>query len=382
LKVICSGNLIRYPLGGLSWHHLQYLVGFARLGHEVTYVEDYGWPDSCYDPAREDMTSDPSYGIAYLVKLLRLHGLERSWCYLAEDGTAHGMPRERLAQLCRACDVYFNLSNINWIPEFELCTRRVLVDTDPVFTQIGGHGMSESFAVYDALFTYGENVHRPECTMPTAGVHWQPTRQPLVLDLWPVSEGEAAAPFTTVMNWTAYGEREHDGLVYGQKDREFTPYFSLPNDTGTSMEIAINGPSEVRERLVEGGWRIADPGKVTRDPWIYQEYLRSSRAEFSVAKHAYVSTRSGWFSDRSAGYLATGRPAVLQDTGFSDCLPVGKGLIAFSTPEEAVAAIRRIDEDYASHCRAARAVAEECFDSRRVLTDMLEWCFATETAAR
>ena len=317
LKVICSGNLIRYPLGGLSWHHLQYLVGFARLGHEVTYVEDYGWPDSCYDPAREDMTSDPSYGIAYLVKLLRLHGLERSWCYLAEDGTAHGMSRERLAQLCRACDVYFNLSNINWIPEFELCTRRVLVDTDPVFTQIGGHGMSESFAVYDALFTYGENVHRPECTMPTAGVHWQPTRQPLVLDLWPVSEGEPAAPFTTVMNWTAYGEREHGGLVYGQKDREFTPYFSLPNDTGTSMEIAINGPSEVRERLVEGGWRIADPGKVTRDPWIYQDYLRSSRAEFSVAKHAYVSTRSGWFSDRSAGYLATGRPAVLQDQRWS-----------------------------------------------------------------
>ena len=382
MKVICSGNLIRYPLGGFSWHHFQYLVGFARLGHEVTYVEDYGWADSCYDPGRGDMTSDPSYGIAYLVKLLRPHGLDKSWCYLAEDGSARGMSRERLAQLCRGCDVYFNLSNINWIPEFELCTRRALVDTDPVFTQIGGHGMSESFALYNALFTYGENVHRPECTMPTAGVHWQTTRQPVVLDLWPATGGEPAAPFTTVMNWTAYGECEHEGRVYGQKDREFTPYFSLPNETGTSMEIAINGPTEVRERLIEGGWWIADPGKVTRDPWTYQDYLRFSRAEFSVAKHAYVSTRCGWFSDRSAGYLATSRPVVLQDTGFSDSLPVGKGLMAFCTPEEAVAAIRRIDEDYASHCRAARAVAEECFDARRVLTDMLEGCFTAQMAVR
>lgn len=375
MKIICAGNLIRYPLGGFAWHHLQYLVGFARLGHDVIYVEDYGWPDSLYDPARGDMTSDPGYGIWRLMALLRPHGLEESWCYLSEDGSSHGMSRQRLARLCGECDVFFNLSNINWIPEFELCARRVLVDTDPVFTQIGGHGMSESFDQYHALFTYGENVHRSGCSMPAGGARWQPTRQPVTLDLWRVTAGAPSAPFTTVMNWSAYGEREYEGRVYGQKDREFTPFFSLPNETGQSMEIALNAPAEVRKRLRDGGWRLADPGKVTRDPRTYQDYLRSSRAEFSVAKHAYVRTRCGWFSDRSAGYLAMGRPVIVEDTGFSDFLPCGEGLLAFRSRDEAVEAINRLNDHFAAHCRAARGVAEEYFDARRVLTDLLERSF-------
>src|SRR5262245_6775550 len=138
LKILVSGHLVRYPLGGHSWHHLQYLVGLQRLGHQVWFFEHYGWPDSCYDPVRNDMTSDPAYGLAYLAALLRPHELADRWCYLAEDGRAHGITREQLAQLCRECDLYLNLSNINWIPELEACRRRVLVDTDPVFTQIGG----------------------------------------------------------------------------------------------------------------------------------------------------------------------------------------------------------------------------------------------------
>ena len=378
MKIICAGNLIRYPLGGFSWHHLQYLVGFARLGHEVIYVEHYGWPDSCYDPARCDMTSDPGYGIGRLTQLLQSHGLGESWCYLAEDGAAHGMSRSRLSQLCRECDVFFNLSNINWIPEFELCARRVLVDTDPVFTQIGGHGMSESFDQYHALFTYGENLCQPDCSAPTGGARWRPTRQPVTLDLWPATAGDPAAPFTTVMNWSAYGEREYKGRIYGQKDREFTPFFSLPNETGQLMEMALNAPPEIRKRLGAGGWRLADPGEVTRDPWTYQEYLRSSRAEFSVAKHAYVSARCGWFSDRSAGYLAMGRPVIVQDTGFSDFLPCGRGLLAFRSQDEAVEAINRLSDNYEAHCRAARAVTEEYFDARRVLTELLERSFSRE----
>src|SRR5215813_3026784 len=381
MKIICAGNLIRYPLGGFSWHHLQYLVGFAQMGHEVTYVEDYGWGDSCYDPARGDMTSDPRYGIAYLIKLLQQYdsyGLDKRWCYLAEDGVAHGLSRQRLAQLCRECDVFFNLSNINWIPEFELCGRRELMDTDPVFTQIGGHGMSESFSQYHALFTYGENVGRPGCPAPTGGARWQPTRQPVTLDLWPVSDGVPSAPFTTVMNWSAYGEREYEGRVYGQKDREFTPFFSLPNQSGQLMEIALNAPLATRKRLAAGGWRLADPGEVTRDLWTYQDYLRASRAEFSVAKHAYVSARCGWFSDRSAGYLAMGRPVIVQDTGFSDFLPCGAGLLAFRSPAESLEAINRLNDNYDMHCRAARAVVEEYFDARRVLTDLLERSFSRE----
>jgi hypothetical protein len=372
LKIVCSGHLVRHPLGGHSWHHLQYLVGFRRLGHEVTFFEDYGWPESCYDPSRDEMTSDPSYGIAYLLKLLRPHGLEDRWCYLAEDGTAYGMPRERLAQLIRECDVYFNLSNINWIPELEACRRMALVDTDPVFTQLGGHGMGGPFSRYHTLFTYGENVHRPGSDMPTGGARWLPTRQPIVPDLWPVEPGYPAAPFTTVMNWSAYGDVEHEGRVYGQKDREFEPFFALPRETGEPMELAVNAPTEVQNRLLAGGWGLADPLEVSRDPWTYQRYLRASRAEFCVAKQGYVSTRCGWFSDRSAGYLASGRPVIVQDTGFSDFLPCGTGLLAYRTKEEAMAAVHRLREDYGEHCRAARAVVEECFDARRVLTEMLE----------
>jgi hypothetical protein len=282
------------------------------------------------------------------------------------------MPRERLAELCSECDVYFNLSNINWIPELEQCRRRVLVDTDPVFTQIGGHGLGGPFSRYHALFTYGENVHRAGCDMPTGGAHWFPTRQPVVVDLWPVEAGDPSAPFTTVVNWSAYGDREYEGRVYGQKDREFEPFLSLPRDTGEAMQIAVNAPATVRERLAGGGWQLADPKEVTRDPWAYQEYLRGSRAEFGVAKHGYASTRCGWFSDRSSAYLATGRPVVVQDTGFSDFLPCGEGLLAYRSPEEAVAAIRSLSDDYEGHCRAARVVLEEHFDASQVLTDLLE----------
>ncbi len=372
LKILCSGHLVRYPLGGHSWHHLQYLLGFRRLGHEVTFFEDYGWPGSCYDPAQNDMTSDPSYGIAYVEKLLEPFGLNERWCYLAENGSAYGMKRDHLAQICRECDVYFNLSNINWIPELELCQRRVLVDTDPVFTQIGGFGIGGPFSRYHVLFTYGENVHKIGCNIPTGGAIWLPTRQPVVLDLWPVEPGNPSAPFTTVMNWSNFGHREYEGRIYGHKDREFEPFFSLPRDVAEPMEMAINAPPPVLARLTEGGWGLVEPRNITRDPWTYQRYLGKSRAEFCVAKHAYVSTHSGWFSDRSAAYLAMGRPVVVQDTGFSDFLPIGMGLLAFRSPQEALTAIGHLKQDYVGHCRAARTLAQDYFDATNVLSDLLE----------
>jgi hypothetical protein len=372
LRIVCSGHLVRHPVGGHSWHHLQYLVGFLRLGYRVTFFEDYGWPNSCYDVSRDEMTADPSYGITYLESILRPFGLEQSWCYLAEDGTALGMTRGQLAAACRDADVYFNLSNINWIPELEECRRRVLVDTDPVFTQVGRHGIGGAFSRYHVRFTYGENVHRPGCAMPTGGTSWLSTRQPVVLDAWAVSPGDATGPFTTVMSWAPYADLEYQGQALGQKDRQFMPFYSLPHSTGQPMELLVTGvPAETRRRLVGGGWRVADPLTVTRDPWQYQGYLRASRAEFCVAKHGYVVTRCGWFSDRSAGYMASGRPVVIEDTGFSDFLPTGRGLLSYRTPAEALARIREVQDDYHGHCRAARALVEEYFDAGRVLTDLL-----------
>jgi hypothetical protein len=373
-KIVCSGYLVRCPVGGLSWHHLQYLVGLERLGYEVWYVEEYGWPNSCFDPTIDAMTDDPRYGLAYLEALLKPFGLERSWCYLAEDGSVHGLGREHLAQLCRECDVYLNLSNVNAIPEVEECRYRVLVDTDPVFTQIGAHGLGPPFASYQRRFSFGENVHRPSSDMPTGGVAWLPTRQPIVLDQWPATVGDPVAPFTTVINWSAYGEHTYAGRRYGQKDREFAPFFTLPRDVGEPMEIAMNGPDDVKARLIAGSWVVREPAEVASDPRSYQAYLRASRAEFCVAKHGYVSTHCGWFSDRSAAYLALGRPAIVQDTGFSDFLPSGAGLLPFRTPAEALAQISRLPERYTEHCQAARQIAEEYFDARKVLTALLERC--------
>lgn len=372
LKIVCSGYLVRCPLGGFSWHHLQYLIGLQRLGHEVTFFENYGWPNSCFDPALNVMTASPSYGIKYMTGLLESYGLQNRWCYLAEDGTAYGLTRKQLAQSCREADIYFNLSNINWIPELEECRRRVLIDTDPVFTQIGAHGNGGPFSCYDTLFTYGENVHRPGCEMPTAGAQWLATRQPIVLDLWPVRKGIGGAPFTTVMNWSPLGDCEYQGRLYGQKEREFEPFFSLPLDTGTSMQVAVNVPTDICRRFVAGGWTMADPVHITRSPFSYQTYLRSSKAEFSVAKHGYVTTRCGWFSERSAAYLASARPVVVQDTGFSRWLSTGRGLLPFNNREEAAGALEEVSRRYDIHCRAARELAEHHFDARIVLTSLLD----------
>ncbi len=372
LKIVCSGHLIRHPVGGLTWHHLQYLLGFEQMGHDVVFFEDYGWPDSCFDAGRDEMTRDPSFGIAYFQDAIRRTGFHGRWCYLAEDGTAHGMSRDALAQACRECDVYFNLSNVNWIEETNLCRRKVLVDTDPGFTQIAGHGMTVPFSHYDALFTYGENVHKPGCEMPTGGAKWLATRQPVVTACWPVHDGDDRAALTTLVNWSAYGDRTHEGRVYGQKDREFEKFFNLPQETQVPMQVALSGPTEVAKRFASGGWSLADPMRVSRDPWTYQAYIAESKGEFCVAKHAYVSTRCGWFSDRSCAYLAMGRPVVLQDTGFSDFLPCGKGLLAYRDRKGAIEAVHQLQDDYPAHCRAARAVVETHFGAAGVLENLLE----------
>jgi hypothetical protein len=369
--------MIRFPVGGFVWHHFQYLAGLDDLRHEVIYFEDYGWKKSCYDPSCDLMSGDPGYGIAYLQELLRRYGLEIRWCYLAEDGTAHGMSREELADCCRDADIYLDLSNVNSIPESALCRRRVLVDTDPVFTQIGVLG-SAPLSDYDVLFTFGENVHQPGCTMPTADRTWLPTRQPVVTRLWPVEKAQPDSSFTTVMSWDPTGDHRYGDQVFGGKARAFGPFLKLPQSTGESMEIAINvlakiaSPTKVYEKLTDGGWRVRDAAEVTQTPWCYQKYLQRSRAEFSVSKHGYVVTQCGWFSERSAAYLASGRPVVLQDTGFSKFLPCGEGLLAYRDRDEAIAAIEQMRNRYEDHCRTARALAEEFFDSRRVLSELLE----------
>ncbi len=358
LRILCSGHLVRYPVGGHSWHHFQYLLGLHRLGHDVAFVEDFGWPESCYDPSRGVMTADPSYGVAYTRRLMRRYGLDGVWCYLAEDGTAHGMSRERLARWCAECDLYLNLSNVTWIPELEQCRRRVLVDTDPGLTQLGAHGLGKPFGWYDALFTYGENIGTPRCPLPTGGLTWHPTRQPVVLDLW-AGPGPPGPAYTTVGKWDGGGRAvEFGGRRYGwSKREEWLRVLDLPALTGARFEMAMNVGSVPgdAERLRRHGWHVADPVVVSADPWRYRRYVRASRGEFTVAKELNVRLATGWIGDRTPCYLAAGRPVVAQDTGFGDVLPLGPGLHAFRTLGDAVEAVRAIEADYA---RASRHAAE------------------------
>lgn len=377
LRIVVLGYVVRGPIGGMAWHHLQYVLGLARLGHDAWFVEDSDDYPGCYDPARHVVDTDPSYGLAFAARAFRRLGLAERWAYHDAHGGGWGGPAAgRALEVCRSADLVLNLSGVNplrpWLAEVP---RRALVDTDPVFTQLRhlhDAGARAGAALHTHFFSFGEGIARGGTSVPDDGFPWRPTRQPIVLDAWPVTPGRPEGRFTTVMQWDSYPAREHAGRRYGMKSESFAPYLDLPARTGQGFEIALGSESAPRDRLRGHGWVLRDPLAVTRDPWTYQRYLRGSKAEFSVAKHGYVAARSGWFSERTAAYLASGRPALVQDTGFSAWLETGAGLLAFSSPDEAAAGVEEVDRRYGFHCRAAREAAERCFDSGAVLGELLE----------
>jgi len=287
--------------------------------------------------------------------------------------------------MLRSADLLLNLSGVNPMRDWFLnVPHRVLIDTDPVFTQIrhlkDNKKMRDAQA-HTAFFTFGENFGKRECSIPGDGLPWLPTRQPIVLDAWPVRPGRPGANFTTVMQWDSYPAQEHGGRSFGMKSASFNPYLDLPRRTEDKLELAIGSSSAPRDQLRNYGWIVTDPLAVTRTAATYQEFIRDSKAEFTVAKHGYVATRSGWFSERSAAYLASGRPVVTEDTGFADWLRADGGVMAFDSPDSAAAAIERVNRDYARQCRRARAVAEEFFESGAVLNHLLRRATETKSAA-
>jgi hypothetical protein len=376
VKVVVCGYMIRYPLAGMMLAYFNYVAGLYRLGHEVVYLEESGWPGSCYDPHRQTHGDDPRIGIESVRSLFREHGLDIPVCYVRRDtGETFGTDRTTLQTLLDQADLLLNLGGVCWLPEFERCRRRALVDMDPFFTQIGQFGL-EGIERYQARFSYGHNIGRPDCGIPADGYDWLATVPPVVTEAWQEAAARPApahAPFTTIASWTAYGAVTHEGEEYGQKDREFLALLELPRRIPQSLEIALSGADDAARRtLIEAGWSVRDAGEVTANPAAYQDYIADSRGEFSVAKHAYVKTRSGWFSDRSVCYLAAGRPVVLQDTGIGEWLPVGSGVLCFRSPDEAAACLEAVDAAYPHHCRAARALAERYFDYRVALPALLE----------
>jgi hypothetical protein len=371
-RIIVGSYVVRFPLGGyLSWA-LQWIVGFQRLGHEVYFVEKSGWPNSCYDPSNDTMSDDCAYGIEALVAHLEPFGLQERWCYVDARGEYHGLSRERVEATFASADLFVDMgTHGTWLPEAEHSSLRVLVDGDPGYTQMRALANEEDLGEYDHYYSVGRNVGTDGCTVPTMGLTWRPMFDPVVVDLFPPRPVKDSAPFSTVMAWQSYRPIEFEGTVYGSKDREFEKFIDLPQRTGVPLELAVGGHRVPERRLRRAGWRLRNPLAATRSAESYRAFIASSRGEFSVSKNFYVATNSAFFSDRSAAYLASGRPVVMQETGFSRHLPCGRGLFAVKTVEEAAAAIETVTADYPRQSGWAREIAREHLDTSVVLGSFL-----------
>ena len=377
LRIVVLGYVVRGPLGGMVWSNLQFLQGLAGLGHEVHFVEDSDDYPSCYDPSRHIIDTDPSYGLRFAASAFERIGFGQRWAYHdAHAARWHGPCADAIARVLREADMVLNLCGVNPLRgPLQDVPIRVLVDEDPAFTQIRHLEDPDARARalrHNAFFTFAENFGQQGCGVPDDGLGWQPTRQPVVLESIAALPGVPDGRFTTMMQWDSYPAREYGGVRFGMKSDSFAAFDDLPARVGPVLELAVGGATAPRSRLEQRGWHVTDPLARSRDPEAYQAFIAGSKAEFSVAKHGYVVSRSGWFSERSVAYLALGRPVVIQDTGFTRWLDADAGVLPFSTPDEAVHAITKVDARYARHCAAAREVVAEYFASSRVLARLVE----------
>jgi hypothetical protein len=380
VRIVVTGLLGQYAFGGVTWDYIQYLLGFRDLGHEVWYLEDSGaWP---YDPVRQTVSEDCTYNVNYLQGMMAGFDFGDRWIYRnGADGKFHGAGEAAARDLIKNGDVIVNVSSAGWLRDYEFGVKhQMFIDGDPMFCQVAlldpKHAeYAARVKAHDSHFTFGLNVGGPGCLAPDTGIRWRKTVQPIALEHWPFQEEEAPDRFTTVMNWASYAPVEWQGKLYGQKDLEFERFKTLPKHTAQRFEMAMGqgvGSRRPTEELRGLGWTILEAGEALPDHRSYHEFLRTSKAEWSVAKHGYVAGRTGWFSCRTACYLALGRPAVVQETGWSEHIPAGDGVLTFSTLEEAVAAIDDVNDHYAEHQRAARAMAEQYFEAKKVCADLLE----------
>ena len=377
-RIVVAGSIAQKPhQSGHAWQFLQYLLGFRRLGWDVLFVDELD-PALCRDAAGEPCAPERSENARYVEAVMREFGLAGAWSIGLGDGRHLGVGRAGVLEHARGADLLLNV--MGFLGDEEILAaapRRVFLDTDPGFGQMWrALGLADVFAGHDAHVTIGERIGEDDCTIPTCGLDWITTPQPVYLDAWRAAPQPAAGAFTSVARWRgAYGPVDFEGRRYGLRVHEFRRFASLPRATGESFELALDiHPDETAdlELLRDGGWALTDPGRVARTPAAYRAYIADSFAELMVAKGMYVQSRSGWFSERSICYLATGRPVLAQETGLAELYPVGKGLVTYATLEEAVAGVEAIRADPAGHAAAAREIAEEHFDSDRVLGRLLD----------
>jgi hypothetical protein len=375
--------------GGEAWVRMSWATGLRRLGFDVYFVEQIAGA-TCVDSAGSPAPFHDCDNRIYFDEVMRQFGFAGRSALISNDGeSCLGMDWDRLLEIARSTELLVNISGHLSLDRLtERVRRKAYVDIDPGFTQFWHADRRGQFRIapHDHYFTIGENIGRSDCPIPTGGLPWKPVRQPVVLDDWPISRAGNRARFTTVANWRGpFGPVQIGERTFGLKVHEFRKYLSLPRlaaqrcaacgaGLAPEFELALNiHPGDARDlaALQESGWRISNPARLAGSPKAFGEFVRNSGAEFSVAQGIYVETRSGWFSDRTVRYLASGKPALVQETGFARNLPTGEGLIGFSSPDEAAEGAARIMRDYEAHASAARTIAEDCFDSDKVLRPFL-----------
>jgi hypothetical protein len=368
-RVAVGGALAQRPgYGGHAWALLGYLLGFRKLGHEVLFLDRLD-PEMAPDPGQRERC------VRWLIEVMEGAGLGDSYS-LFLDGETVGLSREEA--LARVKDSVLLLNVMGFVNDPEVLAaspRNVFLDIDPGFGQMWRElGLHDPFVGHDAYVTVGERIGESDCLIPDCGIEWVKTPHPIVLGEWPVvPDGER---FTSVGSWRGpYDPVEFEGRRFGLRAHELRKLLALPRQVGVEFELALEiDPADAAdvEALRENGWHLVDPAAVAADPKSYRRYIQGSSAELMVAKEIYVETRSGWFSERSLAYLASGKPVLAQDTGFAERYPTGEGLLAFNGLEEARAGVEAICAEPERHAHAAREVAAEHFESGKVLGRLLE----------
>ncbi len=375
IRIVFSGMIAADPChGGATWAVLQYILGLKKLGHEVLFVEPI--KTASLRPPRVPLAA--SENVAYFREVTRQFGLERDSALLLDGGKETiGVTYEDVLRFAKSADLLINVSGmLTDAALLDAIPRRVYLDLDPAFIQVWHHayGIDMRFAAHTHFVTIGQRVGMDDCPVPTCGLRWLKTQQPIVLDEWPFVEPRESADLTTIGNWRGYGSVEFDGQHYGQKAHSLREFIALPRFSKEKFAPAFAiHPAEQSDlaALAENGWTIQDPGHVASSPSRYRSFIQQSKAEIGIAKSGYVASRCGWFSDRSGCYLASGRPVIAQQTGFGEFLPTGEGLFAFETMDHILSAIEDMQRDYRRHARVAREIAEEHLDSGKVLTGLL-----------
>ncbi len=383
-KIVVMGFMGGCPIAGVIWQHIHYIVGLQRLGHDVHYIEDSA--RYAYNPITFDLNEDYSYAVKILAKLAAQFGFEGRWAYCARYLPGHdctGMEKKRIVELYKEADAILNVCGTQEFNDDLLQSGNILyVESDPGVEQIkvdkGERTTIDYLKKHRALFTFGESVGTEAFPVPMHGFRWLPTRQPVVTDFWKTSAPpEPGAVFSSIANWSTSGLKDIEwrGEKYlWSKSLEFLRFIEAPKAAGEEFELASTLPdAATRENFLANKWRFVSPVEMSVDYNLYTDYIRRSKGEFTVAKDQYVRLKTGWFSDRSACYLAAGRPVITQQTGFTHYYGGGgKGLFAFENVEEIAEAARAIRADYAAHSRAAFDLAREHFEAEKVLASLLE----------